>query len=807
MKRLAMLLVAGTSAISMAPALYAQEQSESDQFFSRDSVDAIIVTARRRDEDVQDVPAVVNAVTSEELQKLNLRKLEDVAAVVPGLQLTSNVNGIGSVTTVRGVDFNVNVSGNNGTVEFYLNDSPISAGALYQSLFDVGQIEVQRGPQGTLRGRASPSGSIAFTTRRPDLSEFGGYMDLTFNDIGGTNANAAVNVPVWRDKIAVRVAGLLSDDDGSRVKAVGGGGLPLKNEASSYRGSISADPFDGILTADFMYQKFRRESRQYPQVESFNQVVAGAAASPVTISARDRLGINGLSQDFIQRFDTYSWNAALVLVGQRLTYTGLYLKQNIDGTEPIDKAGLFANPRAGGVEYTQRTHTEASNTSHEIRFQNEDRVAGMFDYVVGYLDYVSKSNSTILRPTGIALLAPTPTLINVVLTPLGRPGITKEKSFFGNLTAHIGDRFEISGGLRRIKYNADSGLLIAGNRIPGFDTLTHKTAMIYTGSAKYQVTDNVMIYAATGSSWRAPATAIISTVTAPTAAQAALLNTDAEKSKSYEVGLKSDLLDRRLRFNLTGFYQKFSNYPYRSPGPGVYTINFANNTVANANYISGVPVKVKGVELELETNFIDNWSIGGNMSYTDGKISNGIIPCTDINGDGTPDTVSTPPSYAALFAATGAVGVSTCATNMRSSSAARLAGALHSEYSMPVFTGAEGFVRGLLSYQGRSKNDPVNAYDDIKPYGILNLYAGLRGESGNWQITFFAKNITNTFRVLQRSNGPIATELTSVPLPSPPFPAGMMSGATSSATNYFGELLVTQPREFGINLRISFGSR
>ena len=90
----------------------------------------------------------------------------------------------------------------------------------------------------------------------------------------------------------------------------------------------------------------------------------------------------------------------------------------------------------------------------------------------------------------------------------------------------------------------------------------------------------------------------------------------------------------------------------------------------------------------------------------------------------------------------------------------------------------------------------------MKAYGILNLYAGLRDKDGAWELSLFAKNITNTFRVLNRSNGPVSTTLRGgIPLG----PAGVSSGSLST-TNYFG-ISSTLPREFGINLRMSIGSR
>ena len=172
------LALASVSLISIAAPAFAQTAAPAPAAAATNApaaqIGEVIVQARRRDERLQDVPLVVNAVTNKQLDQLNIRDMKDIAPIVPGLTLTNNANGIGSVATLRGVNFDVNSSGNNGTVEFYLNDEPITSDVVLQSMYDIGQIEVLRGPQGTLRGRASPSGSITVTTQRPDLYSFGG---------------------------------------------------------------------------------------------------------------------------------------------------------------------------------------------------------------------------------------------------------------------------------------------------------------------------------------------------------------------------------------------------------------------------------------------------------------------------------------------------------------------------------------------------------------------------------------------------------------------------------------------------------
>src|SRR3546814_5528527 len=95
----------------------------------------------------------VNAVPKETLQKLNIQKFEDVQSIVPGLTMSAGTTGYTTAATIRGASFQVE-SGSSPTVEFYLNDAPIQSNSLFNSMFDVGQIEVLRGPQGTQIGRA-----------------------------------------------------------------------------------------------------------------------------------------------------------------------------------------------------------------------------------------------------------------------------------------------------------------------------------------------------------------------------------------------------------------------------------------------------------------------------------------------------------------------------------------------------------------------------------------------------------------------------------------------------------------------------
>jgi len=162
------LLLVGGSVTGVASAASAEAATPETA-----SLQEVVVTARRRAENLQDVPQTVNAVSGTSLEKLNLTKFQDVQAVVPGLDLRSGNNGFSTTAQLRGAGYD-SASSAPPPVEFYLNDAITFPMLLFQSMYDTQQVEVLRGPQGTLRGRAAPSGSITITTRKPDLDQFGG---------------------------------------------------------------------------------------------------------------------------------------------------------------------------------------------------------------------------------------------------------------------------------------------------------------------------------------------------------------------------------------------------------------------------------------------------------------------------------------------------------------------------------------------------------------------------------------------------------------------------------------------------------
>ncbi len=765
-------------------------------------VEEVVVTARRRDERLIDVPVSVNAVTAEELSRLNLRQFEDIKNIVPGLSLNYSLDGTGASASIRGVKMDVAASGLNGTVEFYLNDTPIAAEALFPLMYDLGQIEVLRGPQGTLRGRASPSGSITVTTRRPDLDEFGGYVSATGTDLSGISGNGAVNIPIVEGKLAMRIAAGYDDNEFDQIESAFGGPKPNRNVESG-RFSLRYDATD-TLSFDVTYQKLVQKLLAYDQYESTSIFDGGVPTGPVFLEADDRKGLTDTPIHQRIEYDNVNWRAQWAFAGQRLNYAGAYNERQNLQRSPTDGANFFGSNAPAFVQNLEQGLDSQSKTrAHELRLSSEERVFGMFDYIVGAFYQKTGFPTKLQRNTPVFTGPITPTVGGrVAVTPITRDSGSEEKSAFANLAWHVGDKLEIAGGVRYIDYESFGTLRVNNVLLAAATEDYNDDTWIYTGSVKYSFTDDLMVYASTGTSWRPGIAAVGDFSLARTPFENSFIVLPPEESESYELGVKFNALENRLQTSLALFHQEFDNYPYRA-AEDVFFREIAADTstspptlfprVNSFNFVAAVPAEVNGIEAQIAFAATPQWDVSLTASYAEGKIKNGVIPCNDyFPRDGVPDSGSAIPTLAQI-AATGDV-LAACQASFRASNAPLFSGNVQSEFRLPVFASMETFVRGLVTYNGNSQNDPSNAIDDVSNYALLNLYLGLRSQDGTWEVTLYGKNVTDTERVLRRdASGPTLT-----------YNIGRTSFTGDSP---YRRVSMTEPREFGLNVRYAFGSR
>ncbi|CAN7275249.1 TonB-dependent receptor plug domain-containing protein [Phenylobacterium sp. LjRoot225] len=805
MKRFMVLALASASFAALATSVTAQPAAAPAAAPADDvMLGEIVVTARRRSESLQQVPQSVTAVTADTLQKLNIQDFDDISSVTPGLSLSTGNNGYATAASTRGVSFQQETSAS-PTVAFYLNDAPVETPVLFQSMFDVGQVEVLRGPQGTVRGISSPSGAITLTTRRPDLSEYGGFVNATVTDLQSRNLQAAVNVPIIKDILGLRLAGVIDQNDFDGVRSVNNPLRP-KAETNAIRASLAYEPSDAF-NAYVSYMHLDRELQSYAQVAG-----AGQGYNGPVIEASDRLAVNDELSHIKNHVDVVTAQIDSRIWGQHLSYVGSYAFQKLNVRENVDRGNLIPN-----YEVFNLTYVPQERTTHEIRLASDPAPGRFLDYTVGA--FYSWTATDVDAPQPRLLpgffnpFAPDPAVINTrfqTTTGIISPSRLEETSFFGSLTAHFGEDTELTFGGRqiisRVVRTTNVALLPGGFSIappsalpfggtcgplpstyPGlcdapvpFTPLlsqarrTIDRPFIYNVSLSHRFSPDLLVYANHGTAWRFGPQVVGITNGADASGQidpvlSSLSQMPNETSRSYEVGLKSTLLDGRMRFNVALFRQTFRNLFIRTE-PVRYISIAGGRTDPNAlfNFTTAVPATIEGFDIDTAFQITSNWNVTAALSYADGRINNGAVPCNGPIPTGQ--------------------RIAICTTNASTSRDPLWNGTITSEYSHNVREGMEGFVRGLFQYY--PENSRRSAAQVINPYSLLNLYAGLRSEDGAWEVAVFAKNAFKT------------DEVTSLDIN----PYGVSGSTLPFTTNYFGATY-TPRREVGVNVRYAFGSR
>ena len=781
----------------------------------------IVVTARRRSESLQEVPQTVNAVSADTLQKLNIKEFADVQAVVPGLSLQADSTGFGAAASLRGVTFSV-VTGGQPTVALYMNDAPVQANSLFHSLFDVGQIEVLKGPQGTTRGISAPSGAITITTRKPDLSNFGGYVDVTATDLQGRNAQGAINIPIIQDVLAIRAAAVIDQSRYDGVTSIHSNIEP-RSVTSAERFSVSFEPSDAF-NANVMYQHMDQDQTSFQQVSGpgAGEFTLGTTVFPASvnppISDTDRLSVQDAPNQLKIKFDTVTAQIDSRIFGQHLSYVGSYQSQEID---TIAEGGGQSAGDVGnvlpGIAITGQSRTQQVVTTQEVRLASDPAPGRFLDYTVGAFYQWQRNTGHVfnqgpLTPgafgTGgtIDLSAFNPAF----QIPLGIdiPSALQETSLFGSVTLHLDANTELSGGIRHIwsvvgnetTISTEQGLISLGG-IPcslaglqpgtlagsciipagahgnagNYTNHTSDTPNIYNVSLSHHFTKDLLVYANTGTSYRP---AISSVGIQGDLAGGALSFHDPERSRSYEVGFKSTWFDDRLRLNASAFRQRYSNLTIFVPG--ITYLNTLTNQPTNFNFTASVDALVQGFDVDTAFQITHDWSVSAQMSYSDGKVKGSQVPCNVTGANGAPvfnaglisfcpgNSVSQLPLWNATFT---------------------------SEYSHPVNENMDGFLRLLATYYPENKNraEPNFTVDN---YSLVNLYLGVRSHDGAWEASIFARNAFNAQRATDVQG--VQTNLNTA--------LGQFFPQLIHNTGYY-QTTMTAQREVGVNVHYAWGSR
>ena len=726
-----------------------------DRLATADSDDAlppITVTARRRAEDAQAVPGALSVVSAALIERSYTVNTALLSQLVPSLNYSS-ANPRNTAFTIRGLGSSVvAVSQSNDGLEpgvgFYVDQVYHARPATAAFDFtEIEQIEVLRGPQGTLFGKNTTAGAINITTRAPTFTPEANE-ELSIGENNFVQAKASASLPLVDDKLAFRISGLSTRRDGviRNVRT----GEKLNNIANqAVRGQLLFTPTERFklrLIADFtnfkadccaqvylrVGQSLRPAARQYPAL------AAGRNYTPPSLNAYDRL----TDIDVPVGVDTNEGGVSAIadwdLGPATLTSVSAWRFWNWDAANDRDYIGL-------PIQLEQHIPSRQDQYSQELRLaSNGDH---RISYVAGLYFFRQKITGRPISIYGPAaaywLIGPT-TGANATRVPdslLDGSGTDGRTDFESNSYAAFGevnwkpvDRLTLTGGLRYTyeeKHGTYDTFVFGGLATTNTALVNAKLSILrpqsYAASDKdgslsgranvaYQLTDGILGYASFARGFKSGGINMsglpLNAQNQPTLSTAVVRP---ERNTTYEAGLKTRLFDRRLILNLAGFYTEVRDFQA--------TIVDSTQTVALRGYLSNIPkVTVKGVEADATALVTRNLSLRGSLAYAHGEYSRYPAgPCP----------------LELQSAATTACNLS----GQRLSGLPRLAATVGGDYALPVGGSGSIVLHSDTAFRSGYYGDPsLSRFTYIKGYSITNATIGYRSDHG-WEVAVFARNL------------------------------------------------------------------
>ena len=433
-------LLAGASALVMSIIGTNQVQAQETR---SNVIEEVIVTATKRAESVQDIPQSITAVSGKDLEAKGIENYEDLTRTIPGVIATggSNFNKF----VVRGIQTSngTSSSGEQKLVAIYLDDLPLTSFSVLtpdMRPYDIGRVEVLRGPQGTLFGSGSLAGAIRYVTNKADPSGYHASLDVeagkTKGDSNRLRLGGMVNVPLIQDQLAVRLVGYMRDEDGW-VNYAGVNGRKNTNTADDWgvRGSLRWQPNDK-LNATFMV------------TSDHNEVGDSSLYDPTQ-------GRNIAKRDFpfAVDVDLDSYNATIEydLGFADLTSATVFAKSKTGWNLDLDAVLTAVMP----FYFQEKIDTDSF--VEDIRLVSKK--GGKLDWVVGafYLDQKSDYADSFNVPQSF-LAALKITGLSPILTPNADTSmdLRNKKNFeaalYGEVSYHFTDTLTFTTGARASKY-------------------------------------------------------------------------------------------------------------------------------------------------------------------------------------------------------------------------------------------------------------------------------------------------------------------------------------------------------------------
>ena len=734
-----MLAAAVSTALAGASgAAYAQSET---------SLGEVIVTATRRAERLQDVPESISAFDSNAIAMRGIQQLSDVVKFIPGMSLAQREPG-GTTLVFRGVASSGTEFGGVSSSALYLDEQPITQGGRNPTprFIDIERVEALRGPQGTLYGASSQSGTLRVITNKPQAGAFDAWTEVQVSDTSsgstGYDLSAMVNIPLGSDRVALRLVGFAAEDAGfidNVLRDSQGGGFDNADRVDEDvntvttvggRAALSFDVTENVnLTFGAIYQDLSADGHGDVSVDD---------PDGLDRDLGDLEQVRFENESLDDKWYQLALTANATLPFGDLVISGSYFDRDFtyeadasDYEFSLDQSGYVSYDFGGDPRGFATNNESTEITTFEARLQSnndaESRwswLAGVFyskekshtefnSYVRDYADTGSfyYFNEYEQRLTGNSLVPSDQWWLGVYDSEL------EQKALFGEIGYDVTENFTITAGGRWFDYDRFFGLL--QEKPPGFtgDTRTDdavdtsESDSVYKLNLTYRLNDDRMVYATWSEGFRVGG----SNPVRPSSILPREYSSDT--LTNMEVGAKTEWLDNRLRINIAAYLMDWKDFAVQVEDPQTDSFQLG--------YVNLPSAEITGIEAEFQFVVNDAWQLDGTIGWIEAEIAEDT-------------TIVLDPAFDPIFASKGA----------RLPLTPDWTATLGIEFRPPgQLLNAQPFARLDVAYVGESVTslDGIQSVINAAEVGTQDSYStgdlrfGLEREQ--WSATLFVDNI------------------------------------------------------------------
>ncbi|OCC24213.1 hypothetical protein MB02_07705 [Croceicoccus estronivorus] len=627
-------LLAGAS-MFVAGAAYAQADQAQEGGLTE-----IIVTAQKREQNLQDVPIAITALSTEALENNRVTSIGNLDGLAPNVTVKDQGDPSAPSITIRGIGCCATLNAVDPSVGIYVDGVYIgrASGALFD-LADIERIEILRGPQGTLFGRNATAGAMSLISRTPS-GELRIKQDLSYGNYDSFRSRTSIDLPAF-GPLSLSMTYLHDESAGYKKNSAAGLSIDYGPSTEGRYGVLTAAKRLGArntdafrvaahleaaddLTIDYKFDYSDTHATGEPvQVVGFSGGDGGAYAAAI-LGAQSYFGghtnIGTRPLDEIYNFNTdqhlrtgghsltMEWNATDTVTLKSIS-AWRWMKISPNSFDLAASGGLV-DPEGSGAPYTL---LQSVRKTKQRQFSQELQLNISTDHVdfVGGLFYFNE-RSPAYDPLYTFQAYPD----NVALPPVG--GVTnsvsknESKAAFGQLTYHFSPSFDLTGGIRATwdRRFVDISSLQGGTTNVGIGEHTSNFSNIdYTAIASWKPRDNFTAYAKLTTGY----------VSGGIVAGIAF---NPEKLTSYEIGIKGDFFDRKLRVNADAYYMDYKDLQVQQ---------FLNGQLV---YDNAGKAKVKGFEVELQAAPVRGLTLNTNIGYQKFIYESFVVGGVDVGRDG-----------------------------------------------------------------------------------------------------------------------------------------------------------------------------